>query len=488
MYKALILSLEELNPYRSLGAHRISSYLREQQWDIEVLDYANHFELHELQTFFNSKYDNNFKFVGVSCNFGTFTKEIDIFCHWIKENYPNVKILIGGQYLPEVMSQSAYYFITGFGENAMIELLKYLFSNGKPVKFKIEKGKKVIDGNVFYPSAPMKSLMVKYEARDFLDPNEWVGIEMGRGCKFECPYCNFPILGVKGDYTRDAEDYTNQLQQSFDDYGIHKYIVADETFNETTEKIIKFADATEKLNFDPYLTGFIRADLLVLRKDDREHLARMGFLGHFYGVESMNQETAKVIGKGIKTERLQDGLLEVNQYYQNQNLPFRATLALVVGLPKETVESQLQTFDWMKKHWLQDQTTLVWGLEIPTPNSTSLKPSKISMDLPKYGYKMMGMENTDKHWMDFHTLYNDTVAWENEHFTHVTAKEIAGEFWESIADVNLLTNFALSLCLEHPKEIIQRKMLNDCEETWETVLEPTRQTNFNRYKNLKLNQ
>lgn len=488
MHKALIFSLEEQNPYRSLGAHRISTFLRQHNWDIEVLDWANFFELHELQNYFISRYDNNLKFIGVSCNFGMFTTELDLFCKWIKNTYPHVKVLIGGQYLPELMTESADYFVTGFGENAMLELLKYLFSNGSPIKFKIERGKKVVDGNIFYPSAPMKSLMVEYENRDFLVADEWVGVEMGRGCKFECPYCNFPILGVKGDYTRDADDYTNQLQQTYDKYGTHKYIVADETFNETPEKLIKFADATEKLNFDPYLTGFIRADLLVIRKDDREHLGRMGFLGHFYGVESMNQETAKVIGKGIKTERLREGLLEVNQYYKKQNLPLRSTLALVVGLPKETVESQLDTFDWMKKYWLQEQSTLVWGLEIPTPNSTSLKPSKISMDLPKYGYKMAGLEETDKHWMDFHTLYNNTVAWENEHFTHITAKDIAGEFWESISDVNLLTNFALSISLEHPKQVIEKRMLNDDENLWENYLEPTRVSNFTRYKKLKLNQ
>lgn len=492
MFKAIIFSMEEPTPYRSLGAHRISSFLRQHDWDIEVVDYANHFTNNELETLFNLRYDDDLKFIGVSCNFGYFEESFDIFLTWIKTNYPHIKILIGGQYLPEIISPNADYFTTGFAENAMLVLLKYLFSNGDPVKFKIERGKKVVDGATFYPSAPMKSLMVEYEDRDYLLPTEWTGVEMSRGCKFECPYCNFPILGVKGDFSRDAEDYRLQLQRNYDKYGIYKYLVADETFNDTTEKIIKFADATEKLTFMPYLDGFIRADLLVIRKQDRDHLARMGFLGHFYGVESLNYETSKVIGKGIKTERLKDGLLEVDDYYRSQNLPFRATLALVVGLPKETVDSQQQTFDWMRKYWLPTQSTLVWGLEIPTPGSTSLKPSKMSLDLPKYGYKMQGMEDfgkEGKRWMDFHTLYNNnTIAWENENFTHETAKQMAKGFFSDISDINLMNSFGLANFLCDPKVSIENRYIEQDQHLWETLIEPERWDNVARYKRLKLNQ
>jgi radical SAM superfamily enzyme YgiQ (UPF0313 family) len=485
MFKAVIFSLEEHHPYRSLGAHRIASFLRQYGWDIEVVNYANHFSLDELQTIFKQRYNENLKFIGASCNFGTFSEGFDIYCKWVKENFPHVKILVGGQYLPEIMTKAADYFVTGYGENAMLALLKYLFSNGPSVRFNIIKGKKVIDGTAFYPSAPMKSLYVEYEPRDYLIPEEWTGVEMSRGCKFECPYCNFPILGVKGDYTRDAEDYKLQLQKNYDLYGINKYLVADETFNDTTEKIIKFADVTETLSFTPYLSGFIRADLLVLRKQDREHLARMRFLGHFYGVESMNQETSKVIGKGIKTERLQDGLLEVNEYYKSLGLPFRSTIALVVGLPKETVQSQTDTFEWLQKYWLPNQSTLTWGLEIPAPGSTSLKPSKMSMDLPKYGYKMQGMEAADKNWGDFHTLYNNTIAWENENFTHITAKEMANEFFMNVKETNLINNFGLSQLLLSPEEAIEKRVLNHEEADGEIWLK--RLKNLNRYKYLKLN-
>ena len=56
----------------------------------------------------------------------------------------------------------------------------------------------------------MKSLRIKYEDRDDLQPWEWLTIECARGCIFQCPYCNFPILGVREDHTRSANDFESE--------------------------------------------------------------------------------------------------------------------------------------------------------------------------------------------------------------------------------------------------------------------------------------
>jgi radical SAM superfamily enzyme YgiQ (UPF0313 family) len=485
MNKAIIFSLEFDMPYRSLGAHRIATIMRNSSWNVEVIDWANYFSSDELKYIANSRIDSNTKIIGFSCNFGLFTIEIDQYITWIKKTYPHVKVIIGGQYLPDMISKDADYYITGFGENAIIAVMKYLESNGPSVKFKIIHNKKVIDGNIFYPSFPMKNLDVKYEKRDYLLPEEWVGVEMARGCKFECPYCNFPILGVKGDYTRDVDNYYFQLKRNYDDWGLTKYLVADETFNDTTEKIIKFADITESLDFTPYLSGFIRADLLVIRQQDKEHLARMGFYGQFYGVETMNSETSKVIGKGIKTERLQEGLLDINNYYSVRKLPYRGTLSLVIGLPKETVQSQENTFTWIKNNWLKNyQSVKSFPLEIPSPDSTFLKPSKMSNDLEKYGYKI----NVEEEYNDNYNAmqHGHVINWKNDEFTNSTAKQIVDNFNDSIEEKNPLNNFTFSYFLDHPVDLIKNNFTENFKD--EITQIEKRNNNINRYKALKLNQ
>jgi hypothetical protein len=487
MFKSIIFNLQTDMPYRSPGAHRIATIMRKNDWDVEVIDWANYFSLDELKLLATQRIDSSTKLLGFSCTFGLYPPEIDSFISWVKINYPQVKMVIGGQYIPDTISKDIDYYITGFGENAILALLKNLVGNGPSVRFKIMYDKKVIDGNSFYPSAPLKDLDIVYEKRDYIESNEWLGIELGRGCKFECPYCNFPILGVKGDYTRDADNYTTQLQRTYDDYGVTKYLIGDETINESTEKLIKFADATEQLSFNPYFSGFIRADLLVLRKQDREHMARMGLLGHFYGIETMNTPTAKFIGKGIKKERLQQGLLDVISYFKSESLPYRATIALVIGLPGETVDTQQDTFDWIDNYWIKNhQSVKSFGLEIPSVDSKSLKPSKISLDLQKYGYRL----NTEEEYDDSYNIFkhNHVINWQNDHFTHATAKKMAYDFNDSTINTNPVNNFTMAHFFEQPKSLINDNVLEEIINNETSTYYFAKQAHIEKYKRKKLNQ
>jgi radical SAM superfamily enzyme YgiQ (UPF0313 family) len=120
--------------------------------------------------------------------------------------------------------------------------------------------------------------------------------------------------------------------------------VVDETFNDRPDKIEKFADAVEQLSFVPFFSGFIRADLLVNRPNDKENLLRMNFLGHHYGIESLHYPSAQAIGKGMHPEKLTQGLVEVKQYFQkNKRKIYRGTMSFIAGLPHETLDTMMST-------------------------------------------------------------------------------------------------------------------------------------------------
>jgi len=383
------------NPFlsRPLGGHRIAHYLREQGWDIEVVDWANWWTLEKLQTFFKTRHTTGLKFVGFGHLFSMWTDNLERFVYWIKINYPEVKIISGSAVNPMFSSKVIDYYIQGFGEYAIVELLKYIVGNGKRPKFNLNvgNGQKIISAIHAYPAFPMKSLMVKYQERDYILPDEWLAIEFARGCKFACSFCNFPVLGVKGDYTRDSDDFIEQMKDTYDRFGVKNYIVSDETFNDRTQKIIKFADAVNALDFDPWFSGYIRADLLVSRKDDIEHLLRMNFLGHFYGIESFNEKSSRSIGKGMASEKLKDGLSSIRSYFENKGSKrFRAHIGVIAGLPYETEKTLLDTFDWLKNNW-QGHAFSIHPLLIPSNNKIN-QESKISSNLAKYNYVEMTEE------------------------------------------------------------------------------------------------
>ena len=270
--------------------------------------------------------------------------------------------------------------------------------------------------------------MIKYEDRDFIKSTEWLTIEFGRGCKFKCPYCTYPILGVKGDYTRNATDAFNQLAETYNKYGITNYFVADETFNDSTDRIKKFADIVEQLDFNPWFSGFIRADLLVSRQGDWEHLGRMGFSGQFYGIETMNYQTAKAIKKGMDPERLMPGLLDAKKYFiTHHKNRYRGTIAQIFGLPYETKETISNALKWLENNW-QGEAVMVSPLEIPTDSKIDVL-SELSINWKEYGYsEYLGSEIKAKHYTISQGHMNSKMIWKNDNMNYYEALKIADDW------------------------------------------------------------
>jgi len=447
MHHALIFNVHNIHHRRPPGAYRIASFLREHDWDVEVIEWAEHWSLEELQELARSRITNKTVFCGFSTFFSLWTEHMETYATWLKQNYPDVKLVIGGQSKPRMESQAVEYFVTGYGENAILELVKS-FVNGKPgqgVSFDAQYfgKKKVITANHAYPSFPMKRLLIKYEDRDFIRPDEWLTTEFARGCIFKCLYCNFPVLGVKEDHTRDAEDFYVQMMDAYDRFGVENYFVSDETFNDYSDKIIKFADAAEKLSFKPWFSGFMRGDLLVSRPQDWEHISRLGFLGHFYGVESMNHKTAKAIGKGMHPDKLRSGLLKVRDYFKTHDRKlYRGNIALMIGLPYETEESIKNSLDWCINNW-QGESIEVWPLEIPLNYETDVL-SNLSKDYKKWGYRESSKptytvdESVSKHAEVKHGISN--LNWENDTWNYARCQQISEEWARNYPNYDFKVN------------------------------------------------
>jgi hypothetical protein len=395
MFHALIFAVNNYEMARTSGPYRIATHLREQGWDVEVLDFFDFWSIDELKEFIKSRITKNTKFIGFSSIFGSKSlmaeNSLQII-EWIKKIYPNIILITGGQNfsVPEKLKNFIDYHIVGYGEYALDSLLKYKFSNGDKLKFDVMKSKKnfkVINAIHSYPAFPMRDPIIKYEDRDFIILGEWGTIEFSRGCKFKCSFCNFPVLGVKGDYTRTSESVQIQMLDAYDRFGIKDYLVTDETFNDTTEKISKFANVVEKLPWKPYFSGFIRADLLISRPKDREELLRMGFLGHFYGIETFNPLTAKSIKKGYDPEKIKKGLIELKKYFGKN---YRSDINFIAGLPHETIDSLEKTKEWLFKNY-RDQCFGAYTLEINNLFD-SFNLSEIDNNWQNLGYEKMSEE------------------------------------------------------------------------------------------------
>lgn len=416
-YKCIIFSIGADGHTRTLGAHRIATVLRDNSWDAEVVDFAFLWKLSELKLFAASRIDEDTKFIAFSNLFSTtWSPVLEEFCAWLRKTFPNVILISGSGVDPVINSSHIHYYIRGYGEYAIMELLKYLFSNGPSPKFELA-GKKIIAANTFYPAYPLSSLNVRYEDRDHIQPFEWLGVELARGCKFQCAFCDSDLTGMKGDATRDADDFVTQLKDAYDRFGVSHYFVSDETFNDRTEKITKFANAVQELDFNPTFAGYIRADLMNSRSEDREELLRMNFLFHVYGIETFNHESGKVIGKGMEPTRMKEGLLATKEYFEkNGSGLYRGSISLIFGLPHETMDTLEESKRWIFENW-QGQSVMPHELFIWAEQ----KRSKMSIDYSRYGYTTIDPND------ERHALYNSLpikkdfgtpVLWKNPHMDY----------------------------------------------------------------------
>ena len=376
--------------HRSAGSHRIASFLRQHGLDIEVIDFAPSWKFEEFKELIRSRMTPTMKFVGLGAVFNMNTETLYRSFAWLKQTYPDVLLVTGSTDFYNLHFIPVDYMVVGYGELAILEILNGTAKYTEEIIDKNGNKRRTVHALKEYPAYPMRNLSIDYEKRDFLQPFESVTMETSRGCRFKCSFCTYSILGVKDDHTRCSDDFRDNLMRNYDNYGIHRYSISDETFNDHSEKIIKYADTVETLPFKPNFGGYIRADLLHTRPQDIEHLARMQFNGQFYGVESFHRPSAAAIGKGMDPAKIQQAILDTKDYFMKHNGYYRGTISLIAGLPHETEETLNETKKWCDEHWRTNH--LGYTPLMIASSHGNVKQSTLSSTFEKQGYSLVDAE------------------------------------------------------------------------------------------------
>jgi radical SAM superfamily enzyme YgiQ (UPF0313 family) len=433
---------------RASGTYRIATHLRENRHlDVEVVDFVFSFTYEELVAIVDSRVDESTRMVGIGGIFWLASPNVKRLFKYIKDTYPDIITVAGSQDIWSISQIGVDWCVTGYGELGISSILD---GNPKYKDWQIMPGApvvKVLDciHTKELQAYPMMDLSIDYEERDFIQSFETLNMETSRGCRFACSYCNFPILGVKDDHTRSAENFELDLRRNYKKWGTTEYTITDDTFNDYIEKIRKYADVVESLDFEPNFSGYIRADLMTQRPDDIKELVRMRFNSHLYGIESTNQESAKAMGKGGNTEKILNGILEAKQIFLKENGFYAGEMSFIWGLPYETPETQQKTFDWIDENW-HAEAVQQFPLMIPK-NGGLARPNKMTANIQKYGYREMqpveiapvgdrvdhilADPNIDPYFKDrlrqtipdvnSHEFILGVVLWKNEHWDYIDA-------------------------------------------------------------------
>ena len=247
---------------------------------------------------------------------------------------------------------------------------------------------------------------VNYVPEDFWNAEDAMGIEFGRGCIFKCKFCAYPLIGKKkGDnsFLRNKECIKAELQQNYDLYGTTKYVIIDDTFNEQTVKLEAIAEAIEELNLPVKLqfSSFIRIDLIAAFPQQLDLLKRINVCAWFLGVESLNYESAKSIGKGCPKEKVFETIEKSKEVFGGSLSVYGSFIA---GLPHDNRETM---DEWTKELFERKDLFDAYSFS-PLELGTASELSKRS---DYFGYTIDRQSNMENKWSNQYWTSDEVVEY-----------------------------------------------------------------------------
>lgn len=432
---------------RVTGAHRMATLFRSKGVNVEVLDFFNSWTIDELSIFL-SKYVT-LDFIGISAGLGKLKQDsVNKFISLVKQKYPEVKILAGGSDVLTTSYKNVDLYIRGFADGAIDDIIKYIQKGRYPnvmllKTIKTHDVKIVIDCNEHYKSFDLSNLRTIYTDNDFISSSESLTLETGRGCIFKCKFCNFPLTGKKkNDYIREKDDIKSEILDNYNQWGITRYSITDDTFNDNPIKVDILYEISQEIPFKLELMCYARVDLLQAHESMLEKMMASGFRGMFFGIESMKSETSRAIGKKFTGERLRNYLIEIKKKYPELHL----TGSFIVGLPEESSEDIDSNIEWLMENNIFDCVT-VFPLGIPLDNSVNYV-SPFTAEWEKYGYTQMDLNEVhnliEMHPEKYAALKNinfkqsavHNILWKNNYMNFLDARIIYDSIKNKIEDKN----------------------------------------------------
>jgi radical SAM superfamily enzyme YgiQ (UPF0313 family) len=372
MYDIILFGdMPDLETYsRASGSHRIATELREHGYSVLVIDFSNYINFNRFCEILDLAMNENTLAVGFSSTWFPFIlpdgtsshrepskpsmrfnpnseneldslsmefagPNVDLYFNKIKSLAPKCKIILGGA--------KAFMYINvpgidnvfiGHAETMVVDYMKDL------KKGDVDSYPKIIDYDKKgqSPSWDFRSSRIDYEPEAFILPSETLLLEVGRGCRFNCKFCSFPLIGQKrvSDYLKFEECLYNELMDNWERFGTWKYTIVDDTFNDSTEKLKMVKRVVDRLPFKPAFWCYMRLDIIVNNRDHIQLAKDIGIREVYFGIETLNREAGKVIGKGMDPKRITDTLEECARVWGHDTW---IMTGMICGLPKDTVEA-----------------------------------------------------------------------------------------------------------------------------------------------------
>lgn len=423
MYDAIIFTDnnndETIQISAPLGAFKVASVLRKNGYNTLVVNHISTFSMDEFKYLVDKVVSDKTKLIGFST---TFLKTIgylrtkfvlpqgkefeDKILSYIKEKNSNIKFVVGGSKTSDMYdNKNIDYVVLGYSELSIVNLMNHL-TQGIALEKAMRNiyGITIIDDRTAH-GYDFSSDIMTWEHTDVVN-HKVLPLEIGRGCIFRCKFCSFPLNGKsKLDYIKDPSILYQELLENYEKFGVTHYIIVDDTFNDSEEKLKRIETLVKKLPFQPYFWCYSRLDLICAKPETIHTLYNIGVRSIYFGIETLNEKTGRIIGKGYNREKQASMIALIRSRYPDVSMHG----SFIIGLPDEPIDSLVKTITQLQNGELQLHSWITKGLYI---NRDISFLSDIDLNYTNYGYVIA--END-----------RDRMRWKNQHLNSDIANKLA---------------------------------------------------------------
>jgi len=410
--------------YRTIGPYKLAHTLRSNNITTQVIDFVTLMTENELFQCTMKFIDHNTKCLAISTtyildsitNFGFDPKLVAVINRVLNE-YPDLNLVFGGYGIGalrqdlHLLNKRQVIFVSQYGEDIIVDLIRYLKGTGKRPRFEIESDPSMTTTIHTYSTPVVSTYNIqtdtfRFTKQDCIQPGETLPIELSRGCIFKCKFCNHLLLGRgKLDYLREFELVRQEMIHNYNNWDVTNYYVLCDTFNDTEYKIQEWHKMITSLPFKIRFTSYLRADLLDRFPDTPYMLKESGLLAAYHGIETLGEEGSNKIGKGWSGKSAREYIPRL--YHDIWKKDVYQTISLIAGLPGDTREILLDTAHWFRDN---DLYNVVWHTLGLATNQTAKNASEFERDSAKYGYEMNNNVQSDTDWKWRTSYWNNQEA------------------------------------------------------------------------------
>jgi radical SAM superfamily enzyme YgiQ (UPF0313 family) len=309
------------------------------------------------------------------------SNEINIIAKWCYNKF-KIPVLIGGAWVSGITQgnltnlEPNVHIIPGRGESIALKITEILDRDPTSEL-------PLFVNNDHYDNIDFKRHGYQWEHSDQVTADEWLPVEVSRGCAFNCAYCNYDRKSSFDNY-KNPKTLRDELIKNYEKFGVTKYILADDLYNDSKDKVRRLYDEVwSKLPFKPEWASYLRLDMFWADPESIEIVKASGARAGNFGIETLHNVAGKKVGKGLGKERIIETLTQLKDNWRDDVI---ISACFIAGLPDEPEESILETIKWCSETKLLD--SVKWSpLWITPPDHKKfvLKTHRITDDNEKYG-------------------------------------------------------------------------------------------------------